>query len=219
MISKEKFLNILSILKELYPDAKTELNYHNGFELIIAVVLSAQTTDKQVNKVTPALFKRFSNPEMLGSASIIEVEKLISSIGLFHNKSKNIIKLAQIVHEQYHDEIPSKKEELLKLPGVGEKTANVVMGDYFKIPALAVDTHVERLAKRWNVVSPKANVAEVQKQLMKMTPKSEWVVTHHRLILFGRYFCTSRSPKCTECKILPYCKFGKERLKINDSQH
>ncbi|BDR58383.1 endonuclease III [Xylocopilactobacillus apicola] len=214
MISKDKYRKILTVLAEFYPTAQTELVYHNGFELLVAVVLSAQTTDKQVNKVTPELFKHFATPEQLGQANLLEVESLINSIGLYRNKSKNIIKLAQIIHEQYHDELPTEKEDLLKLPGVGEKTASVVMGDYYHVPALAVDTHVARLAKRWDVVGDNASVEEVQKKLMELTPKKDWIVTHHRLILFGRYFCTARSPKCLNCELLTLCKYGKNRLKI-----
>ena len=216
MISKENYSNILSVLEKIYPSAKTELIYSNGFELLVAVVLSAQTTDKQVNKVTPRLFKQYPTPYLLGSASQSSVEGLINSIGLYHNKSKNIIKLAQIIHEEYDDEIPSKKDDLLKLPGVGEKTASVVMGDYYQIPSLAVDTHVSRLAKRWDLVPNDASVSEVQQKLMKLTPKKDWISTHHRLILFGRYFCTARSPQCPNCKLLKFCRYGKERLKIDN---
>lgn len=214
MISKEKYRKILTILSKLYPTATTELVYNNGFELLVAVVLSAQTTDKQVNKVTPALFQKFPTPEKLSSASQIEVENLINSVGLYHNKSKNIIKLAEIVHTDFYDEIPTSKEDLKKLPGVGEKTASVVMGDYYNVPALAVDTHITRLAKRWDVVAQDSNVDLIQKKLMEYTPKKDWVATHHRLILFGRYFCTARNPKCLNCELLSLCKFGKERLNI-----
>lgn len=218
MISKKDYRQILALLAKRYPLAQTELRYHNGFELLIAVILSAQTTDKQVNKVTPALFKKYPTPKKLGEAKVTEVESLINSIGLYHHKSKNIIQAARLLHEEFADQLPKAKSDLLKLPGVGEKTASVVLGDFFNIPAFAVDTHVQRLAKRWQVVSKTADVTTVQTRLMALTPKSEWIATHHRFVLFGRYFCTARSPQCSTCELITYCKFGQKRLGVIETQ-
>lgn len=214
MISKNDYRQILIYLEKKYPKAQTELRYRNSFELLIAVILSAQTTDKRVNKVTPDLFRLYPTAKKLGHANVLDVEKLISSVGLYHNKSKNIISASLLLHEKFHDQLPRKKSDLLELPGVGEKTANVVLGDFYKIPSFAVDTHVQRLAKRWDIVSNDADVKIVQKKLMALTPKKDWIDTHHRLVLFGRYICTARSPKCSNCEIINYCKYGQKRLGI-----
>lgn len=209
MLSKIKLMEVLEIIGKMFPDAKGELDATTPFQLLIAVILSAQTTDKAVNQVTPALFNAYGTPEKLALASIEDVMQMIARIGLYKNKSRHIIETARIIHYDFNDEIPRTHQELEKLPGVGRKTANVVLGDAFKIPSIAVDTHVERVSKRLRIVKKSASVKEVEEALMKKIPKKRWVLTHHQLILFGRYHCTSRKPKCDICPVLLYCGEGK----------
>ncbi|GFH41793.1 endonuclease III [Lactococcus hodotermopsidis] len=213
MLSKANFLKILDIIAEMFPRAHGELRSDTPFQMLIAVILSAQATDKGVNKATPALFAKYPDSKSLALADISDVESLIKTIGLYHSKAKNIIRTAEMLETDFGGELPHDKDLLQKLPGVGRKTANVVLGDAFGIPGIAVDTHVERVSKRLQLVKQSATVTEVEDKLMKVVPESEWVVTHHRLIFFGRYHCTARSPKCTLCPVLPYCKFG-EKLSI-----
>jgi endonuclease-3 len=212
MISKTNFLKALDIIGQMYPDAKGELNADTPFQLLIAVILSAQATDKGVNKATPALFEAYPDADSLAQASLEDVEDKIRTIGLYKTKAKNIIRTAQMLIADYDGQIPLSKEELVKLPGVGRKTANVVLGDAFGIPGIAVDTHVSRVAKRLQVVKQSADVDEIEDKLMAWVPENDWVKTHHRLILFGRYHCTAKKPQCDGCPVLPYCKFGVKEL-------
>jgi endonuclease-3 len=212
MISKTNFLKVLNIIGDMYPDAKGELNADTPFQLLIAVILSAQATDKGVNKATPALFEAYPDAEALAHAPLEDVEDKIRTIGLYKTKAKNIIKSAQMLITDYDSQIPLSKEKLVKLPGVGRKTANVVLGDAFGIPGIAVDTHVSRVAKRLQVVKQSADVDEIEDKLMAWVPENDWVKTHHRLILFGRYHCTAKKPQCDGCPVLPYCKFGAKEL-------
>jgi endonuclease-3 len=212
MISKRNFLEVLSIIGEMYPDAKGELNADTPFQLLIAVILSAQATDKGVNKATPALFEAYPDAHALANAPLADVENKIRTIGLYKTKAKNIIKSAQMLITDYDGQIPLSKDELVKLPGVGRKTANVVLGDAFGIPGIAVDTHVSRVAKRLQVVKQSADVDEIEEKLMAWVPENDWVKTHHRLILFGRYHCTAKKPHCDGCPVLAYCKFGVKEL-------
>lgn len=208
MLSKKRFLAVLDIIGEMFPEAHGELDAKTPFQLLIAVILSAQATDKGVNKATPALFAAYPDSKQLAQANLSEVEALIKTIGLYRSKAKNIIKTAMMIEEEFGGEIPRDKQLLQTLPGVGRKTANVVLGDAFGIPGIAVDTHVERISKRLQLVKQSATVTEVEEKLMKVVPESEWIVTHHRLIFFGRYHCTARAPKCAACPVLPYCHFG-----------
>ena len=208
MLSKKRFLAVLDIIGEMFPEAHGELDANTPFQLLIAVILSAQATDKGVNKATPALFAAYPDSKQLAQANLSEVEALIKTIGLYRSKAKNIIKTAMMIEEEFGGEIPRDKQLLQTLPGVGRKTANVVLGDAFGIPGIAVDTHVERISKRLQLVKQSATVTEVEEKLMKVVPESEWIVTHHRLIFFGRYHCTARAPKCAACPVLPYCHFG-----------
>lgn len=214
MISKKKALEMLNIIDEMFPDAECELNHRNPFDLTIAVLLSAQCTDALVNRVTASLFEKYHTPEDYVSVSLEELMDDIRSIGLYRNKAKNIQALCHILIEQYNGEVPTTHEELVKLPGVGQKTANVVVSVAFGIPALAVDTHVERVSKRLGMCRWKDNVKQVEDTLCKIVPKERWTKTHHQLIFFGRYHCTARNPKCDVCPLLKDCREGKKRKKV-----
>ncbi|WML45079.1 endonuclease III [Neobacillus sp. PS3-40] len=198
---------------EMYPEAHCELNHTNPFELIIAVSLSAQCTDALVNKVTRGLFEKYKTPNDYLHVPLEELQNDIRSIGLYRNKAKNIQGLCRIVLEQYDGKIPADRDELIKLPGVGRKTANVVVSVAFGIPAIAVDTHVERVSKRLAICRWKDSVLEVENTLMRKVPKEEWSVTHHRLIFFGRYHCKAQNPQCDVCPLLELCREGKKRMK------
>jgi endonuclease III len=203
----------LDQMGEMFPDAHCELNHSNPFELTIAVALSAQCTDVLVNKVTKELFKKYKTPEDYLKVTLEELQNDIRSIGLYRNKAKNIQSLCRMILEDYHGEIPFDRDELTKLPGVGRKTANVVVSVAFNIPAIAVDTHVERVSKRLGFCRWKDSVLEVEKTLMRKIPKDEWSVTHHRLIFFGRYHCKAQNPQCPSCPLLEICREGRKRMK------
>lgn len=213
MLSKEKTMEALSRMYDMFPDAVGELHSDSPFQLLIAVILSAQATDVSVNKATPALFKAYPTPEALAQAPIEDIIEKIKMIGLYRNKAKNIKACAQMLLDNYDGVVPNSREELIKLPGVGRKTANVVLGDAFGVPAIAVDTHVERVTKRLRICKLNASVTEVEATLMRKIPKDLWVKSHHTLIFFGRYHCTARSPKCEICPLLDMCQEGKDRLK------
>ena len=187
MLSKEKTMEAIEIMYEMFPNAECELKHKNPFELLIAVILSAQATDVSVNKATPGLFAAFTTPEALAAAPVEEIIAKIKTIGLYRNKAKNIKACAQQLLERFNGEVPQTRDELVSLPGVGRKTANVVMGDAFGEPAFAVDTHVERVSKRLRICKLNANVTEVEQTLMRKVPKELWVKTHHTMIFFGRY--------------------------------
>jgi endonuclease III len=203
-------------MDEMFPDAHCELVHSNPFELVIAVALSAQCTDVLVNKVTKELFKKYKTPEDYLSVPIEELQNDIRSIGLYRNKAKNIQSLCRLLLDEYDGEVPRDRDELTKLPGVGRKTANVVVSVAFNIPAIAVDTHVERVSKRLGICRWKDSVLEVEKTLMKKVPKDEWSVTHHRLIFFGRYHCKAQNPQCPSCPLLELCREGKKRMKARE---
>lgn len=213
MLNKQQIRFCLDQIAQMYPDAHCELNHENPFELVIAVALSAQCTDVLVNKVTANLFKKYKTPEDYLAVDIEELMDDIRSIGLYRNKAKNIQKLCRMLIDDYGGELPKDRDELTKFPGVGRKTANVVVSVAFDIPAIAVDTHVERVSKRLGICRYKDNVLEVEETLMKKVPKEEWSVTHHRLIFFGRYFCKAQNPNCVECPLLELCREGKKRMK------
>lgn len=191
----------------MFPDAKAELNYSNPFELLIAVVLSAQTTDKAVNKVTEQLFANYPNPLALSEAQLSDVENIIKTIGLYHNKAKNIIALSKELVDKYQGEVPQEREQLESLPGVGRKTTNVVISNAFGIPALAVDTHVARISVRLGLAKATDNVLEIEKKLNRKIPKEHWLKVHHQMIFFGRYHCLAKNPKCQSCPLIDDCKY------------
>lgn len=197
---------IIENLNRLYPDAHCELNHKDSFELLIAVVLSAQTTDVSVNRVTPALFEKYPDAISLSEASEEDVMRLIHSIGLYKNKSRNIINLAKELVKRFDGEVPSKREELESLPGVGRKTANVVLSNCFDYPAFAVDTHVSRVSKRLMIARKDDDVLTIEKKLMKFFPRNRWSRLHHQFIFFGRYKCKAKNPECTDCPFRDSCR-------------
>lgn len=197
---------ILNELNNLFPDAKCELIYHNAYELLVAVVLSAQTTDERVNMVTPLLFDNYRDVIELSKAKLEDVEIIIQSIGLYHNKANNIIRMSKMIVEDYDCEIPNNLEDLIKLPGVGRKTANVVLSEWFNIPAIAVDTHVSRVSKRLGLAKKDDDVVLIEKKLMKKFKKHDWNHVHHLFIFFGRYLCKAKLPECNRCPFNKICK-------------
>lgn len=200
---------------EMFPNAHCELIHDNPFELLIAVLLSAQTTDVNVNRVTKTLFQKYKKPEDYLAVDVKELENDIRSIGLYRTKAKNIQKLCRTLLDEFNGEVPQTREELMKLAGVGRKTANVVLSVAFGIPAIAVDTHVERVAKRLAFCRWKDSVLQVEETLMKKIPKEEWSISHHRFIFFGRYHCKAMNPNCPECPLLEICREGKKRMRKN----
>lgn len=210
-IGKVRLKKIMAIIADMFPEAKGELEWEKPYQLLIAVILSAQTTDKAVNKVTPFLWAKYPNLEDLASANIADVELILKSIGLYKTKARNIIKTAQILVDNYNGQVPKTHKELETLPGVGRKTANVVLGEVYAIPGIAVDTHVSRVAKRLNISSQDADVKEIEVDLMQKIPKKDWVISHHRLIFFGRYHCLAKNPKCEVCPLQNYCLYYKNK--------
>lgn len=186
---------VLDILGQLYPQPSSELAYKSEFQLLIAVILSAQATDVSVNKVTPALFQAYPDVESLAQADREHVMELLKTIGLYKNKSRFIIGTAKMLMEDFGGQVPSTRKELMTLPGVGRKTANVVMAEAFGIPAIAVDTHVERVSKRLGWAEEKDSVLEVEKKLMELIPQESWGLAHHQILLFGRYHSTARDKR------------------------
>lgn len=216
MLSKQKTMEAIEKMYQMFPEAHGELQHNNPYELLIAVILSAQATDVSVNKATPALFEAFPTPEVLAAASVEEIIPKIKTIGLYRNKAKNIKACAQQLIENFGGQVPTTREALVSLPGVGRKTANVVLGDAFGIPAIAVDTHVERVSKRLRICKLNASVLEVEETLMRKIPEDLWVKTHHTLIFFGRYHCTARNPHGEVCPLLDMCQEGKNRMKLHN---
>ena len=196
---------IRSALNELYPDAHCELNYRNDFELLIAVSLSAQTTDARVNSVTPELFKKYPGPKELAEAEQEDVEEIIRPIGLYRNKAKNIIALSKDLVERYDGQVPNDRASLEALRGVGRKTANIILNNCFDEPAFAVDTHVSRVAKRLQIADHDDDVLEIEKKLMDFFPRKDWGKLHHQMIFFGRYKCKAIKPECEDCPLKKYC--------------
>ncbi len=196
---------VLDILEKTYPDATTELVHKNPYELLIATMLSAQTTDKQVNKVTPGLFERFPDAKALAEADISEIESLIKTCGFYKSKARNIKEACRIIVEEYGGRVPQTMEELTDLPGVGRKTANVVLSNAFGVDAIAVDTHVFRVANRLGLAQS-GDVRGTEEQLMENIPREKWSRAHHWLIHHGRRICKARRPKCAECPLAEVCK-------------
>lgn len=200
---------ILDILEEMFPDAHCELIHRNPFELLVAVVLSAQTTDAAVNKITPALFEAFPTPQALANADIKDIEDKIRRIGLYRNKARSIQQLSISLVESYDGIVPESMKQLTSLAGVGRKTANVVRSVCFDIPSIAVDTHVDRISKRLGLAKVSDSVETVEKKLKRKIRRERWNKAHHLFIFFGRYFCTARNPKCEECPFQSFCKKDK----------
>lgn len=212
LLSKDEVKIVIEKLLELFPDAKAELDHTNPFELLIATILSAQCTDIQVNKTTKPLFKELKTPEDYVRLSEEELGKRIRSCGFYKTKSKNILATCQLLIENYNGKVPDTLEELITLPGVGRKTANVVLSNVFDTPAIAVDTHVFRVSNRIGLADSN-NVLDTEMQLMENIEKEIWSKAHHLLIFHGRRVCKARKPLCEECPITDYCFYYKTEVK------
>ena len=210
---QEKNNKIFDYLDQHYPSVGCELTYQKDYQLLIAVVLSAQTTDKAVNKVTPILFEKYPTLEALSKASTEAIERCIQSIGLYKDKATHVLALATQLIQRFHGVVPFEKEALLSLPGVGIKTANVVRAELFRIPEIAVDTHVYRIARRLGFAKPKDSLAVTEKKLKKIVPVDKHILFHHQLIHFGRYFCKAIKPNCDACGLVDLCLEKKKNLK------
>ena len=197
---------LFSYLDEKYPNAQCELVYSKDYEFLIAVMLSAQTTDKSVNQATAILFKKYKTVEELANADLSDVEFIIRHLGMYQVKAKNVIKIAQILVSQYNGKVPNDPSALLAMPGVGNKTKNCVLGELYNEPLLAVDTHMQRVAKRLGIADEKDSVEKIEQKYMSIIPRERVVKTNHQIIWFGRYFCKAMSPECAKCKLKEYCK-------------
>jgi len=206
--------DILDILKDTYPEAKCGLHFGSPYELLVATILSAQCTDVRVNIITKELFKEYNTPEKMLELTEEELGDIIKSCGLYKNKSKNILAATAMLAAEYNCEVPENMEDLLKLPGVGRKTANVVLSNAFGVPAIAVDTHVFRVSNRLGISKGKTP-DEVEKGLMEVVPKDIWGLAHHLLIIHGRSRCAARNPKCGECPLAMLCEYY---AKANDNK-
>jgi len=216
MLRKERYTRFLDYFTQNFPEPETELHYSNPYELLVAVILSAQCTDKRVNIVTPKLFERFPDPESLAASNAEEVFTYIRSISYPNNKAKHLVGMARMLMEQFHSEVPSTVEELQKMPGVGRKTANVIASVIFSMPAMAVDTHVFRVSRRLGLVPLTAKTPlAVERELVRHIPKHLIHKAHHWLILHGRYVCTARNPQCFQCPLSPFCKYFEKNVKID----
>lgn len=214
MTRKERFQLFLAYFTTNFPEPETELHYSNPYELLVAVILSAQCTDKRINLVTPALFERFPDPEALAASNVEEVFTYIRSVSYPNNKSKHLVGMARMLVEKFGSEIPASIPELQELPGVGRKTANVIASVIFNQPAMAVDTHVFRVSRRLGLVPATATTPlAVEKGLMRHIPKELVPKAHHWLILHGRYICLARTPKCNVCPLTSFCLYY-EKIKI-----
>jgi endonuclease-3 len=209
MQAAEKIGPILALLDRTYPDAHVTLDFTNPLEMLVATVLSAQCTDVRVNQVTPALFARYRSAADYAKAPLEELEEMIRSTGFFHNKAKSIKALSQELVEKYEGKVPASLDDLVKLPGIGRKTANVVLGNAFGIPGIFVDTHLGRVSQRLGLTNQKDPV-KIEFDLMPLVPREHWVKFSHQMIQHGRQICHSRSPKCDICPLLPYCDYGQE---------
>ena len=199
-------------LDELFPNPKCELVYNNDYELLLAIVLSSQTTDKRVNEVTSVLFKKYNNLESLKNASLSDLENIIRSIGSFRKKSIFVKEIALILLDSYDGTVPRDREKLIKLPGVGRKTANVFLSEYYNDPYIGVDTHVERVSKRLKIARRTDSVLDVEKKLMRLFSKDKWAKRHLQMVLFGRYYCKAVKPECSNCKMIDYCIEKKKNI-------
>lgn len=200
---------IQEYLDELIPNPKCELNYNKDYELLIATMLSAQTTDKKVNQVTEILFKKYKTLEELSKADIEEIKNIIKPIGTYNKKAKNVIEIAKELKSIGY--VPNDRNYLESLPGVGRKTTNVVLSNIYNVPCIAVDTHVERVSKRLALAPKKSDIRKVEDRLNKLFPEEKLCRLHHQLVLFGRYYCKSQNPQCDTCKLVDICKYKKTK--------
>ena len=207
MTQKERYSKVIAWFEQNMPEAGTELHYSDPFQLLISVILAAQCTDKRVNLVTPALFAAFPTPEVLAASNRETVYQYIKSVSYPNNKAFHLVEMAKMLMTEYGGKVPSSVEQLMRLPGVGKKTANVIASIVFQIPALAVDTHVFRVANRIGLTNNSKTPLETEKELTKHIPQHLWSIAHHWLILHGRYVCIARKPQCETCGLQLYCKF------------
>jgi len=214
MLKKDRYKAFVEYFSTHNPDAQTELNYSNPFELLVAVILSAQCTDNRINQITPALFARFPDAESLAASSVDEVFSYIRSVSYPNNKAKHLVGMGQKLLSEFNGIVPEKIEDLVKLPGVGRKTANVISSVVYHNPAMAVDTHVFRVSNRLGLTSRATTPLAVEKQLVKYLPKETIAIAHHWLILHGRYICVARKPKCEQCPITYFCKYFEKTHQI-----
>ncbi len=203
---------ILERLSEMYPGAKCALEHQDAFELLVATILSAQSTDARVNIVTGRMFPKYNKPEEFAALTVDQIGEMIKDVGLWQTKAKNIQAMSRILLEKHGGEVPPTMEELVELPGVGRKTANVVLSNAFGVPAIAVDTHVFRVSNRLGLANA-GTVEETEQQLMRRIPRQLWSQAHHWLIHHGRRICDARKPRCSECPLLDHCKFGQAAQK------
>ena len=210
---KNKVLDIENYLDEVIPDPKCELKYNKDYELLIAVVLSAQSTDKRVNSVTPILFKKYKTLKELKNASLSDLENIIRPVGTYKKKSVFIKEIAKVLDEECNGVFPQDRKILESLPGVGRKTVNVVLNELYDYPAIAVDTHVERVSKRLRLAYQNDSVEDVERKLMKKFDKTHWGRRHKQLVLFGRYHCKAIKPECDKCKLQEFCRYYKDNNK------
>lgn len=215
MTIKERYRLVIDHFKTNMPVAETELDYNSPYELLVSVILSAQCTDKRVNIITVDFFKRFPDAKALSLAEVQEVYDYVKSCSYPNNKSKHLVGMAKMLHNDFKDIVPDDITELQKLPGVGRKTANVIASVVYNKPAMAVDTHVFRVSERIGLTRNSKSPLETEKQLVKHIPEDLLPIAHHWLILHGRYICIARKPKCSECKIKPLCKYYEKTLKTN----
>ncbi len=204
-----KAQDVTAALDDLFPDAHCELVHDDNYQMAVAVVLSAQTTDASVNRVTPALFEKYPDAYALAAGDLADIEQCIASLGLYRNKARAIKGMAEGMVKDFSGEVPDTMEKLVSLPGVGRKCANVIMSECYGLPALAVDTHVSRVSRRLGLASPEDTLFEVEKKLKRKIPKERWIKTHHQLIFFGRYLCKARNPECERCPFQGKCRYGK----------
>ncbi|MBR0439615.1 MAG: endonuclease III [Bacilli bacterium] len=205
MTTNNKINEIISYMDTLYPNVGCELNYHKDYELVIAVMLSAQTKDSAVNAVTAVLFNKYPTLEQLADTDIKDIEEILRSIGLYKNKAKNLKAICHTLLRDYDGKVPEEKNVLQTLPGVGNKTAGVIRAEIFHIPELPVDTHILRISKRLKLTDQNADATETEQKLKRLFPKDRWIKTHHQLIHFGRYTCTAKNPQCENCKLSRFC--------------
>ena len=210
---KVKTKKILDILKETYPDAKCELNYETPFQLLVATVLSAQTTDKKVNEVTKDLFSKYPDLDSFLDITSDELEERIKKIGLYRNKTKNILMMVRQIKENFNGEVPNTMEGITSLAGAGRKTANVVLSNAFGVPSIAVDTHVKRVSIRLNIAKHNDDLLTIEKKLNKYFKNQDLSRIHHQLVLFGRYYCKAIKPECMNCKLKDMGKYYKKSKK------
>jgi len=197
---------LFAYLDENYPDAHCELTYTKDYEFLIAVMLSAQTTDKSVNQATAVLFNKYRSVEELAKADVSDVAFIIRHLGMYQVKARNVVEIAKILVKDHNGRVPNDAEALLSMPGVGNKTKNCVLGELFNEPYLAVDTHMQRVAKRLGIANEKDSVEKIEEKYMKIIPTERVVKTNHQIIWFGRYFCKAMSPECSRCKLKDFCK-------------